>query len=70
MEGNRKLLPSLKWYYSQKSPYLFFLHFESMIYKYLPWQIVGNDFDEKSEFLEYARLGKDYDVKFLRCLIG
>ena len=26
----------LKWYYDRKSPNLFFLHFESMNYKYLP----------------------------------
>ena len=44
---------SLKWYYDQKSPYLFFLHIESMNYKYLPCQILGRDFDEKSEFLNY-----------------
>ena len=25
-----------------------------MKYKYLPWQILGHDFDEKSEFLDYA----------------
>ena len=43
----------LKWYYDQKSPYLFFLHFESMICKYLPCQILGHDFDEKSDFLNY-----------------
>ena len=43
----------LKWYYYEKSPYLFFLHFESMIYKYLPCQILGHDFDEKSDFLNY-----------------
>ena len=43
----------LKWYYDQKSPYLFFLHFESMIYKYLPCQILGHDFDQKFEFLDY-----------------
>ena len=42
-----------KWYYDQKSPYLFFLHFESMIYKYLPCQILGHDFDQKFEFLDY-----------------
>ena len=24
-----------------------------MIYKYLPCQILGHDFDEKSEFLDY-----------------
>ena len=44
---------NLKWYYDQKSPYLFFLHFESMIYKYLPSQSLGHDFDEKSDFLNY-----------------
>ena len=38
----------------KKSPYLFFLHFKSMIYKYLPCQILGHDFDEKSDFLNYA----------------
>ena len=43
----------LKWYYDQKSPYLFFLHFESIIYKYLPCQILGHDFDKKYEFLDY-----------------
>ena len=43
----------LKWYYDQKSPYLFFLHFESMIYNYLPCQILGHDFNEKSEFLDF-----------------
>ena len=42
-----------KWYYDQKAPYLFFLHFESMIYKYLPCQILGHDFDQKFEFLDY-----------------
>ena len=30
-----------------------FFHFESMIYKYLPCQILGHDFDEKSEFLDF-----------------
>ena len=91
----------------QKSPHLFFLHFESMIYKYRQYQILGHIFDKKSEFLDYelsiklpaitqfkngrvqrvgsredvtsilrrvlfvyARLGKDYAVKLLRCLIG
>ena len=44
----------LKWYYDQKSPYLFFLHFESMIYNYLPCQILGHDFNEKSEFLDLS----------------
>ena len=34
----------------QKSPYLFFLHFESMIYKYLLCQILGHDFHENYEF--------------------
>ena len=31
------------------------MHFESysMIYKYLPCQILGHDFDEKYEFLDY-----------------
>ena len=43
----------LKWYYDQKSPYLFFLHFESMIYNYLPCQILGYDFNKKSEFLDF-----------------
>ena len=43
----------LKWYYDQKSPYLFFLYFESMIYNYLPCQILGHDFNEKSEFLDF-----------------
>ena len=43
----------LKWYYDQKSPYLFFLHFESMNYKYLPCQVLGHDFDKKSDFLNY-----------------
>ena len=43
----------LKWHYDQRSPYLFFLHFKSMIYKYLPCQILGHYFDEKSEFLDY-----------------
>ena len=42
----------LKWYYHQKPPYLFFLHFESMIYNYLPRQILVHDFNEKSEFLD------------------
>ena len=28
-------------------------HFESMIYKYLTCQILGHDFDEKSDFLNY-----------------
>ena len=46
---------ALKWYYDQKSPHIFFLHFESMIYKCLPCQILGHDFDEKSEFLDYER---------------
>lgn len=41
------------WYYDQKSPYLFFLHFESMIYNHLPCQILGHDFNEKSEFLDF-----------------
>ena len=44
---------TLKWYYDQKSPYLFFLHFESMIYNYLPCQILGHDFNEKSKFLDF-----------------
>ena len=44
---------TLKWYYDQKSPYLFFLHFESMIYNHLPCQILGHDFNEKSEFLDF-----------------
>ena len=44
---------SLKWYYDKKSPYLFFLHFESMIYNYLPCQILGHEFNEKSEFLDF-----------------
>ena len=40
-----------------KSPYLFFLHMESMnYYKYLPCQILGHDFDDKSEFLAYELL--------------
>ena len=43
----------LKWYYDQESPYLFFLHFESMNHKYLPCQILGHDFDENSDFLDY-----------------
>ena len=42
---------TLKWYYDQKSPYLFFLHFESLNYKFLPCQILGHDFDGKSDFL-------------------
>ena len=33
---------------------IYHLHFETMIYKYLPCQILGHDFDEKSEFLDYA----------------
>ena len=41
----------LKWYYDQKSPFLF--TFQSMNYKYLPCQILGPDFDEKSDFLNY-----------------
>ena len=50
----------LKWYYDQKSPYLFFLHFESMIYNYyyLACQILGHDFKEKSEFLDFELLIK------------
>ena len=47
-----RIIP-LKWYYDQKSHYLFLLHSESMIYKDLPCQILGHDFDEKSEFLDY-----------------
>ena len=43
----------LKWYYDHKSPYLFFLYFESMNYKYLRCQILSHDFDEKSDFLNY-----------------
>ena len=43
----------LQWYYDQKSPYLFFLYFKSMNYEYLPCQILGHDFDEKSDFLNY-----------------
>ena len=44
MGGHRSCLnSSLRWYYDQNSPYLFFLHFESMIYKYLPCQILGHD---------------------------
>ena len=46
----------LKWYYDRKSPYLFFLYFESMYYKYLPCQILSHDFDEKSDFLNYEFL--------------
>ena len=46
----------LKWYYDQKSPYLFFLYFESMYYKYLPCQSLSHDFDEKSDFLNYEFL--------------
>ena len=46
----------LKWYYDQNSPYLFFLHFESMNYKYLPCQILSHDFKEKSDFLNYKFL--------------
>ena len=46
----------LKWYCDQKSPYLFFLYFESMNYKYLPCQILSHDFDEKSDFLNYKFL--------------
>ena len=46
----------LKWYYDQKSPYLFFLHFESMYYKYLPCQILSHDFDKKSNCLNYEFL--------------
>ena len=42
-----------KVYYDQKSPHPFFLHFESMNYKYLLCQILGHDFDEKSEFLDF-----------------
>ena len=38
-------------YYDQ--PYLFFSHFESMIYKYVPCQILDHDFEEKSDFLNY-----------------
>ena len=51
---------NLKWYYDQKSPYLFFLHFESMIYNYnyLPCQILGHDFNEKSGFLDFELLIK------------
>ena len=37
----------------KRSPYLFFLYFESMYYKYLPCQILSHDFDEKSDFFEY-----------------
>ena len=37
----------------KKSPYLFFLYFESLYYKYLLCQILSNDFDEKSDFLNY-----------------
>ena len=33
-----------------KSPYLFYLYFKSMYYKYLPCQILNHDFDEKSDF--------------------
>ena len=44
---------TIKGYYDQKSPYLFFLYFESMYYKYLPSQILSHDFDEKSDFLNY-----------------
>ena len=51
--GTACLHRRLKWYYDQKSPYLFFLHFESTNYKYLPCQILGHDFDEKSDFLNY-----------------
>ena len=36
----------------KKSPYLFFLYFGSMYYKYLPCQILSHDFDEKSDFLD------------------
>ena len=37
----------------KKSPYLFFLYFESLYYKYLLCQILSHDFDEKSDFLNY-----------------
>ena len=37
----------------KKLPYLFFLYFESMYYKYLPCQILSHDSDEKSDFLNY-----------------
>ena len=53
---NYDLRHSLKGYYDQKSPYLFFLHFESMIYKYLPRQILGHDFYKKSDFFELRTL--------------
>ena len=43
----------LKWDYDQNSPYLFFLHFESMNYNYLPCQILSHDFKEKFDFLNY-----------------
>ena len=37
----------------KKPPYLFFLCFESLYYKYLLCQILSHDFDEKSDFLNY-----------------
>ena len=39
----------LKWYYDQITiPFLF--TFQKYDYKYLPYQILGHDFDEKSDF--------------------
>ena len=52
----------------KKSPYLFFLIFESMYYKYLPCQILSQEFDKKSDFLNYEfssskeRVGSREDV--------
>ena len=37
----------------KKSPYLFFLYFESMYYKYLPCQILSHEFDKNSDFSNY-----------------
>ena len=47
----------------KKSPYLFFLYFESMCYKYLPCQILTNAFEEKSDFLNYDTITRHNSIQ-------
>ena len=37
----------------KNSPYLFFFYFEGICHKYIPYQTLSHDFDEKSDFLNY-----------------
>ena len=53
----------LKWYYDKKLPYLFFLHFESMIYQYQPCQSLGHDFDRLFELRILKTIARHYSIQ-------